>query len=60
MSEGGGRAAPAADRPRAATHEPRFEGGNPMDSWSETRSLVVLMTIIAVCYVLGRALAEML
>jgi hypothetical protein len=31
-----------------------------MDSWSETRSLVVLMTIIAVCYVLGRALAEML
>jgi hypothetical protein len=31
-----------------------------MDSWSETRSLVVLMTVIAVCYVLGRALAEML
>jgi hypothetical protein len=31
-----------------------------MDSWSETRSLVVLMTIIAICYVLGRALAEML
>ena len=31
-----------------------------MDSWSETRSLVVLMTIIAVCYILGRALAEML
>jgi hypothetical protein len=31
-----------------------------MDTWSETRSLVVLMTIIAVCYILGRALAEML
>ena len=31
-----------------------------MDSWSETRSLVVLMAVIAVCYVLGRALAEML
>jgi hypothetical protein len=31
-----------------------------MDSWSETRSLVVLMTVIAVCYILGRALAEML
>ena len=31
-----------------------------MDSWSETRSLVVLMTIIAICYVLWRALAEML
>jgi hypothetical protein len=31
-----------------------------MDTWSETRSLVVLMTIIAVFYVLGRALAEML
>jgi hypothetical protein len=31
-----------------------------MDSWSETKSLVVLMTVIAVCYILGRALAEML
>jgi hypothetical protein len=31
-----------------------------MDAWSEARSLVVLMTVIAVCYVLGRALAEML
>ena len=31
-----------------------------MDTWSETRSLVVLMTVIAVCYLLGRALAEML
>ena len=31
-----------------------------MDSWTETRSLVVLMTAIAVCYVLGRVLAEML
>ena len=31
-----------------------------MDSWSETRSLVVLMAVIAVFYVLGRALAEML
>ena len=31
-----------------------------MDSWSETRSLIVLMTVIVVFYVLGRALAEML
>jgi hypothetical protein len=31
-----------------------------MDSWSETRSLVVLMTVIAVCYVLGRLVADML
>jgi hypothetical protein len=31
-----------------------------MDSWTETRSLVVLMTVIAVCYVLGRVLVEML
>jgi hypothetical protein len=31
-----------------------------MDSWSETRSLVVLMMVIAVCYVLGRVVAEML
>ena len=31
-----------------------------MESWSETKSLVVLMTVIAVCYILGRALAEML
>ena len=31
-----------------------------MDSWSETRSLIVLMAVVAVFYVLGRALAEML
>lgn len=31
-----------------------------MNSWSETRSLVVLMAVIAVCYVLGRVVAEML
>jgi hypothetical protein len=31
-----------------------------MDSWSETRSLIVLMAVIAVFYILGRALAEML
>jgi hypothetical protein len=31
-----------------------------MDTWSETKSLVVLMSVIAVCYVLGRAVAEML
>jgi hypothetical protein len=31
-----------------------------MDTWSETRGLIVLMTVIAVCYVLGRALAELL
>ncbi len=31
-----------------------------MDSWSETRSLIVLMSVIAVCYVLGRVVTEML
>jgi len=31
-----------------------------MDTWSETRSLIVLMAVIAVCYVLGRVVAEML
>jgi hypothetical protein len=31
-----------------------------MDSWSETRSLIVLMAVIAVFYVVGRAIAEML
>ena len=31
-----------------------------MDSRSETNSLVVLMTVIAGCYVLGRVVAEML
>jgi hypothetical protein len=31
-----------------------------LDSWSETMSLVVLMTVIAVFDILGRALAEML
>jgi hypothetical protein len=39
---------------------PDREGGSTLDSWSETRSLVVLMTVIAVCYVLGRVVAEML
>jgi len=31
-----------------------------MDSWSEARSLVVLMTVIAIFYILGRVVAEML
>jgi hypothetical protein len=31
-----------------------------MDTWSETRSLIVLMAVIAVFYVLGRAIAAML
>ena len=31
-----------------------------MDIWSETRSLVLLTAVIALLYVLGRALAEML
>ena len=31
-----------------------------MDSWSETRSLIVLTAVIVVFYVLGRAIAEML
>jgi hypothetical protein len=31
-----------------------------METWSETRNLIVLMTVIAVCYVVGRVVAEML
>jgi hypothetical protein len=31
-----------------------------MDTWSETRSLILLMAVIAVFYVLGRAIAQML
>jgi hypothetical protein len=31
-----------------------------VDTWSEMKSLIVLMAVIAVCYVLGRAVAEML
>ena len=31
-----------------------------MDSWTETRSLIVLMAVIAIFYVLGRAIAAML
>jgi hypothetical protein len=31
-----------------------------VNTWSETRSLIVLMAVIAVFYVLGRALVEML
>ena len=40
--------------------DPEREGGSTLDSWSETRSLVVLMTVIAICYVLERVVAEML
>ena len=29
-----------------------------MDSWSETKSLVVIMAVIAIFYVLGRFVAE--
>ena len=29
-----------------------------MDSWSETKSLIVLMAVIAVFYILGRWLAD--
>ncbi len=36
------------------------EGDNAMGTWSETRSLIVLMAVIAVFYVLGRVVAEML
>jgi hypothetical protein len=35
-------------------------GDNAMNTWSETRSLIVLMAVIAVFYILGRALAGML
>jgi hypothetical protein len=31
-----------------------------MNTWSETRSLIVLMAVIAVFYILGRVLAGML
>ena len=57
----GAHAALVANRSSALTHEPgNREGISTMDSWSETRSLIVLMSVIAVCYVLGRVVAEML
>ena len=31
-----------------------------MDTWSETRSLILLMAVIAIFYVLGRAIAQIL
>jgi hypothetical protein len=31
-----------------------------MDSWSETKSLIVIMTVIAIFYVLGRIVADAL
>jgi hypothetical protein len=36
------------------------EGGSIIDTWTETRSLIVLMAVITVCYILGRMVAEML
>jgi hypothetical protein len=49
--------------PALPTHSPEIEKqerGSTMDTWSETRSLIVLMAVIAVFYVLGRVIAEML
>jgi hypothetical protein len=62
MSGGGGPAALAANRRRSINtlRTEKLGGGSAMDTWSETRSLIVLMAVIAVFYVLGRALAEML
>ena len=64
MTSGAGEhAAPVVDRPRATACGLRIEkqeSGSAMETWSETRSLIVLMAVIAVCYVLGRAVAEML
>ena len=31
-----------------------------MDSWSETKSLIVIMAVIAIFYVLGRFVADAL
>jgi len=31
-----------------------------MDSWSETKSLIVIMAVIAIFYVLGRIVADAL
>jgi len=31
-----------------------------MDSWSETKSLIVIMAVIAIFYVLGRIIADAL
>jgi hypothetical protein len=46
--------------PATQRTDPDREGGSTLDSWSETRSLVVLMTVIAIFYILGRVAAEML
>ena len=35
-------------------------GDNAVNTWSETRSLLVLMAVIAIFYILGRVLAGML
>jgi hypothetical protein len=29
-----------------------------MDSWSETKSLLVVMAVVAACYLIGRWVAE--
>jgi hypothetical protein len=49
--------------PALPTHSPEIEkqeGGSIIDTWTETRSLIVLMVVIAVFYILGRVVAEML
>jgi hypothetical protein len=45
---------------RTGPRSEKQERGSAVDTWSETRSLIVLMTVIAVFYVLGRVVAEML
>ena len=37
---------------------PGSRKGTSMDSWSETKSLIVIMTVIAIFYVLGRVVAD--
>ena len=39
---------------------PGSRKGTSMDSWSETKSLIVIMTVIAIFYVLGRVVADAL
>jgi hypothetical protein len=50
--------APAVEPRRMTIHG--STRGTSMDSWSESKSLIVIMAVIAVFYVLGRFVADAL
>jgi hypothetical protein len=50
-----------APRPLAGERRsPWSRRGASVDSWSETKSLMVIMVVIAIFYVLGRVVADAL